>query len=71
MFLLILPSVDSGSGSVPNGTYPLYDYVSYVRVCSSPTATCNPGDPTMIFDDNFNAGGTVLENMTVENLQVQ
>jgi hypothetical protein len=31
--------------------------MDYVRWCSSPTAVCAPGDPTMIFEDEF--GGPI------------
>ncbi|HEV2463534.1 MAG TPA: hypothetical protein VGT04_07005 [Acidobacteriaceae bacterium] len=36
--------------------------VDWVRVCSSPTAQCNPGDSTMIFDDEFNNGVAAVKH---------
>jgi beta-glucanase (GH16 family) len=52
MFLLIDQEADSGlPTSFPNTTS-----VDWIRVCSDANATCNPGDPTMIFEDEFNEG---------------
>lgn len=47
MFLILDQAFGSGTG-VTN--------VDWIRVCSDPNAFCALGDPTMIFDDEFNAG---------------
>lgn len=36
-----------------NNNYPLTMQVAYERICSNPRAECLPGDPTMIFEDEF------------------
>jgi beta-glucanase (GH16 family) len=51
MFLLF----DDEARTLPTGL-PTALTVDWVRVCSDPNAACNPGDSTMIFDDEFNVG---------------
>jgi beta-glucanase (GH16 family) len=53
MFLIMDQEIDSSAPPETSGYYPNVSQYDYVRVCSSPTATCNVGDPTMIFDDEF------------------
>jgi beta-glucanase (GH16 family) len=59
MFLIMDQEIDSTAPPQTSGFYPLTTQYDYVRVCSSPTATCDPGDSTMIFEDEFNGGQIV------------
>jgi hypothetical protein len=47
--------VDTSGGT---GSYPITQNLDYVHACSDPTATCDAGDPTMVFQDEFTAPPT-------------
>jgi beta-glucanase (GH16 family) len=58
MFLIMDQEIDASAPPQSSGFYPLHTQYDYVRVCSDPTAACNNGDPTMIFQDEFNGGAS-------------
>lgn len=63
---LILDQERAATSTAPTTT------VDWVRVCGDPNAPCNPGDPTMIFDDEFNEGVvTTPVNHAVQGQTVQ
>jgi len=69
MFLLIDQTMESGYAGT--GNYPTSMQVDYVRICSSTTVVCNPGDSAMIFEDEFGGEGTTLQNQAMQNWVVQ
>ena len=56
MFLIMDQEIDAYAPPETSGYYPQTSQYDYVRVCSSYATACNPGDATMIFEDEFNAG---------------
>jgi hypothetical protein len=59
------------STDVVAGSYPTAMVVDYIRICSSTSTSCNPGDATMIFEDEFGGSGTVSQNTKLQNVKVQ
>jgi beta-glucanase (GH16 family) len=51
-------------------SYPITMFVDYERICSDPTSTCAPGDPTMIFQDEFPGNTTAISGTTTISGQV-
>jgi beta-glucanase (GH16 family) len=70
MFLIMDQEIDNHAPPSGSGAYPQVSQYDYVRVCSDPTATCNPGDATMIFEDEFN-GGTHTSGVTMQGVTIQ
>jgi len=55
------------AASGTDASYPLTMQVYWIRICSDAMAACDPGDPTMIFEDEFNEGtGTTLQKTLIQ-----